>query len=460
MFGHTHGTTLLSRTTPMIDAQPRPRLAHRLTGLVAATVLSSVWLAGTAHAQVGGVSLSTSLATPQPPGTTIVVSASGHGGSAPYTYRFWVQPWGGGWQLVRDWSSASSYSWTPGSAGGYNLSVEARDHLAPSVAQAATGFTIEGSGGGGNNDGTGGGSMTAVALNTALTSPQPAGTTIVLSASVSGGMSPYSYRFWMQPWGGAWALLQDWSGSANYAWNPAPGSYNVSVEARQSWSSAPEVQAAITYEIGSGGGNGGGGSGQAMSGVSLAASVPSPRAVGTAILLSAAGSGGSAPYAYRFWSQQWGGSWTLLQDWSGSATYWWQPSAGNYNLAVEARGNGSNAAEVQAGLGYSITSGGGGGGNGGGSAPTCGPFVVSAQSPQPAGAAIPMSISCSGDNLLYYFKLQHWGSEAFTILQDWGASNSYTWRPTVPGGYNLWAEVRRASSPTVEVKIGVGFEIR
>ena len=59
------------------------------------------------------VTLTTDLQSPQPLGTSMTLMAAGAGGTAPYAYRFWVQPWDGAWQMVRDWGPDATYAWTP-----------------------------------------------------------------------------------------------------------------------------------------------------------------------------------------------------------------------------------------------------------------------------------------------------------------------------------------------------------
>lgn len=88
-----------------------------------------------------------------------------------------------------------------------------------------------------------------------------------------------------------------------------------------------------------------------MTGITLTTNITSPPRLGTTIELTAAGSGGTPPYAYRFWVQPWGGVWQIVRDWSATATHLWTPTAaGGYNVTVEGRGSGATAAEVQAGI--------------------------------------------------------------------------------------------------------------
>lgn len=296
---------------------------------------------------MAAVRLTANVESPQTAGTAIVLMAAGSGGTTPYAYRFWAQPWGGEWQLLRDWGPTATHVWVPTVAGGYNVWVQAHSSGA-SVVEVQTGINFQiGPGGGGV-----GGPMTGVTLTTSVASPQTAGTSITLTASGSGGAPPYEYRFWAQPWGDAWQLLRDWGASATHLWiPPTAGGYNLFVQARSSGSTGAEVQAAVNFEATTGGGGGGG----PMTGVALTADLASPQGTGTTITLTATGSGGTAPYAYRFWVQPWSGSWQIVREFAPGAAFAWTPvSAGGYNLAVEAKSDGGTIAEVQRSIAFMI----------------------------------------------------------------------------------------------------------
>ena len=59
-------------------------------------------------------------------GTQVTLTASA---SCPgtATYRFWVRAPGGAWQIVRDYATGSSFSWTPLDPGAYALEVDVRN---------------------------------------------------------------------------------------------------------------------------------------------------------------------------------------------------------------------------------------------------------------------------------------------------------------------------------------------
>jgi hypothetical protein len=97
-----------------------------------------------------------------------------------------------------------------------------------------------------------------------------------------------------------------------------------------------------------------------MSGVTLTANKTAPQAAGTPVTFTAAGAGGTAPYSYKFLltSNNWA-TWTIVQDWSTSATLTWTPATANsaYQVGVWARSswNTADSPETAAAVSFPIT---------------------------------------------------------------------------------------------------------
>ena len=77
-------------------------------------------------APVTSVALTSTVASPQNTGTAITFIANSSGGVAPVQFKFLVQPAGGAAQVVQDWSTATTYTWTPATAGAYTVTLWAR----------------------------------------------------------------------------------------------------------------------------------------------------------------------------------------------------------------------------------------------------------------------------------------------------------------------------------------------
>lgn len=300
---------------------------------------------------------------------------------------------------------------------------------------------------------SGDGPMTEVTLTTSEPAPQPTGTSITLSASGTGGTAPYSYRFWIQSWAtGQWEIVRDWSTTSTFTWVPTvAGGYNLAVDARSSGGTVAEVQRGRTYQITADGGGGGG----TMTGVSLETSVPSPQAVGTGVILTASGSGGTQPYAFRFWIQPWAsGVWQIVQDWSSVSRYAWIPTvAGGYNVTVEARGAGASDPEVQTTITFNLT--------GAVSVVEVMTAVTLAQSPsgpQAPGTVVTWTASGRGgvEPYSYRFWVQPWGG-TWQIVRDWSPSSVWEWQPTAVGGYNVAVEGRSSGAIAAHVQVSDVF---
>jgi cell wall-associated protease len=57
-------------------------------------------------------SLTPDKAAPQPRGTTVTFTATATGGTAPYSYKWWVFD-GATWVVVQNWMGSNTYAWTP-----------------------------------------------------------------------------------------------------------------------------------------------------------------------------------------------------------------------------------------------------------------------------------------------------------------------------------------------------------
>jgi len=67
--------------------------------------------------------ISANRTSPQVRGAQITFTAAASGGKAPYQYQWWMYN-GASWQMVRDWTTSSSFTWTPTTANAnYQISV-------------------------------------------------------------------------------------------------------------------------------------------------------------------------------------------------------------------------------------------------------------------------------------------------------------------------------------------------
>jgi hypothetical protein len=179
--------------------------------------------------------------SPQPPGTTITFTATSTGGTAPHQYRWWV--WNGAaWTIVQDWNTSNTYTWTPATSNpAHQIAVWVRSAGSSSSYEdgRAMAFAIQAP-------------PLTVLLTSDKSSPQPAGTPILFTATPSGGTAPYQYKWWVRS-GGVWTVLRDWAASNVYTWTPtsADATSMIAVWAHSAGTptDAYETGAAVAFPI-------------------------------------------------------------------------------------------------------------------------------------------------------------------------------------------------------------------
>ena len=201
-----------------------------------------------------------------------------------------MQPPGGSWRIVQDYSNGSgTFTWAGSSTPGlYNFEVDARQagETVAYDAVALISYRVA--------------ACSATAIGASPSSPQMPGGTITLTGTASCPGTP-TYRFWVKAPGGAWQVKQDYSPSATFGWNTtglATGVYGLEVDVRDQGASASyEASANTTYQLG-----------QPCTTPTLTASPAAPAASGSQVTLTATTSGCPNPQ-YRFWLKQPGGTW-------------------------------------------------------------------------------------------------------------------------------------------------------
>jgi hypothetical protein len=232
-------------------------------------------------------------------------------------------PPGGSWTVLQGYSGSSSATWSTNglAAGTYALEAWARDASYGNTFDAYSyivWITV-----------SSGSPCTSAALSTSVIGTARFG----LSAGSSGCLAP-QYEFWVYSPAGVWSIVQSYGSSASATWNGsglALGTYGFEVWARDASSS--NVYDAYSYihwlTL----------SNSLCASATLSASPTGTVSVGQSIQLSAASSGCPSPQ-YEFWLMPPGGSWTVLQSYSASATATWSTTGlapGTYALEVWAR---------------------------------------------------------------------------------------------------------------------------
>ncbi|MGE0918625.1 Ig-like domain-containing protein, partial [Trichlorobacter lovleyi] len=176
-----------------------------------------------------GVTLTSSVPSPQTSATTVTFNADATGGDiGPYEYRFNWSIAAGPWYEGQAFSSSASWNFNPMSLGltpgDYTVRVEARHIGAVNLEATNTlpfTFTTP--------------PASAVTLTPSLISPATIGTPVTFTVAASGGSGNYEYKFFLRTPGGVLAAVRDYSTTPTWNWSTsglAAGTYQLVVHAR------------------------------------------------------------------------------------------------------------------------------------------------------------------------------------------------------------------------------------
>jgi hypothetical protein len=280
--------------------------------------------------------------------------------------------------------------------------------------------------------GNGASGLTLTSLTANLSAPRPPGSTVTFAAAATGGTAPYRFKWWF--WNGAtWTALRDWSTSNTFAWTPSTPNPNAAVgvwvrgagETADQPSGYPASTAAaksVPFPI----------QAPVLTLKSLTANLSAPQPPGTSVTFTAAASGGTTPYQFKWWL--WNGkAWTALGSWSTSNTFAWVQStpSPNYRVGAWVRSAGET---VDRPSGYPTNSG----------AYTSIPFPIQGPvltltslranlaAPRPLGSTVTFTAVTAGGAAPYQFKWWIWNGATWTAVGGWSTGNTFAWTPNTP----------------------------
>jgi hypothetical protein len=144
-----------------------------------------------------------------------------------------------------------------------------------------------------------------------------------------------------------------------------------------------------------------------------------------------------------------GGSWTIARDYSTVATFAWPGGsvAGTYSFEVDARALGSTVSyDAVKNMAYAVTA--------------CAAATLGANpaSPQAHGTSVMLTggAACLGTPE-YRFWIRAPGG-AWSIVQDYSPSSTFSWTPAAAGTYQLEVDIRNlGSAATYETVANIPF---
>lgn len=205
-------------------------------------------------APVSAVMLSANKTSPQIAGNSVNWSAAATGGIGPLQYK-WLVYDGTTVYLAANWSTSSTLTWTPTTASAnYRVAVRVRSATNSADVQEAgaeSPFAIQPVPVLAPPP-TPTGRATAVTLTPSVAAPQLPGTPITWTATPTGGVAPYQYRWWIYD-GTRWTNVKEWSSANTFTWTPATANadYRVSVWVRSAGNSNDwqEVSTEVLYPV-------------------------------------------------------------------------------------------------------------------------------------------------------------------------------------------------------------------
>ncbi len=284
-----------------------------------------------------------------------------------------------------------------------------------------------------------------VVLTSSSGLPVRAGTSLVWTANVTGGVGPHEFQFWLYRPADGWRIVQDYTPVNTFSWTPAAtGRHALQVWVRTRGTTIPYQGYAssnyfdVTNAL-------------PISGLRLTPGITPPLTAGRPMTWTASASGGVGPLQYAFRLYDPGTGWQTLQDYSSRQTLTWRPSvAGTYAVEVSVRSTGSPAAaEGSASTGlFSVLP----------VAPAVTGVKTSLPLPLPTGVPVVWTAEAAASAPLEY---QYWlfsPWEGWTITKPYGPARDWTWTPSLPGRYALQVWVRRVgTSADYDAWFGTGF---
>ena len=350
---------------------------------------------------------------------TLTTKVSGVTGTAQYKYYRYLN---GNYALIKDWSSNSSITIAPSTAGKYDIYVAVKDGSGNTVRKNVV-FEFK--------------QQANLAINSFVadkTSPQAVKTKVTFTTKVSGvtGTAQYKYYRYLN---GKCATIKDWSNSSSITIAPSTaGKYEVYVAVKDG--SGNTVRKNMVFEFKE----------QANLAISsFIASKTSPQPVKTAVTFTTKVSGvtGTAQYKYYRYLN---GNYATIKDWSSSSSITIAPStAGKYDVYVAVKdGSGKT---VRKNIVFEFKQ----------QALAISSFTADKTSPQAVKTAITFTTKVSGVIGTAQYKYYRYLNGNYAIIKDWSSNSSIKIAPSTAGTYDIYVAVKDGSGNTIRKNVKFVF---
>ncbi len=242
---------------------------------------------------------------------TITLTGKASGGKAPYTYSYYYRRSSASdWTKIAGYSTATSRSFTPSSAGTYIVRVNVKDSNGK-ICQRDFAVTV----------------MAALKNSSAISATRAeVNQKIVLTGKASGGKAPYTYAYsYRKTTVSDWTMMTSYCSSTSKSFCPASsGIYVLRVYVKDSAGNIVIKDNTVTVR-------------EILKNTSTIST--SKAIINTSVKLTGKASGGFSPYTYAFYYKKSGdSSWSKLAGYSTAASKSFTPrAAGAYVLRVNVK---------------------------------------------------------------------------------------------------------------------------
>ena len=181
---------------------------------------------------------------------------------------------------------------------------------------------------------------------------------------------------------------------------------------------------------------------------SFTADKKSPQVSGTQIKLTAKATG-NGTLQYKFLIKDSSGNWAVLRDYGKSNVYTWKTGkAGNKTIYVDVKD--SNGKVTRASMSYTIKAE--------AKPPVVSSFTADKKSPQVSGTQIKLTAKATGNGTLQYKFLIKDAAGNWSVLRDYGTSNTYTWKAGKTGNKTLYVDVKDSNGKVTRASMSYKVE--